>query len=381
MAGVGREVAIVGVGFSDIGRRTGLSLKQLTAQSITAALSDSGVRPDEVDGVATHCFPYQFVSAVETGGMMGFQNLAWLSGNAEGPSFVSAAIHALAAVASGSCEVAVATRSIQRDGAAGLVPPAEVGEWPQFVEPFGGGAGVQWAAMFMRRMMHEFGWTEESFGRQMIAQRQFATMNEAALIREPLTMEGYLSSRALARPVKLLDCDYPVDSSASVIVTTVERARDLRQPAVIVDAWSFGTLDRPWGAMELTPDMTESSPHNAARRMWAKSSLTPADVDVAGIYDGFSMIVLNWLEALGLCGRGEASDFVAEGHTGLGGSVPVNCDGGSTNVGRTHGGNHIIEVVQQLRGACGDRQTPGAEVGVATNAVGAFSGCMVMRRE
>jgi acetyl-CoA acetyltransferase len=376
----GREVAIAGVGFSTIGRRTGLTLPQLTAQCVTAALLDSGLDAKDVDGVATHCFPYQFVSAVETGGMMGFQDLAWLSGNAEGPSFISAAIHAIAAVASGSCEVAVAIRTIQKDGAAGLVPSERVSGWQQFVEPFGGGAGVQWAAMFMQRMMYEFGWTEESFGNQMIAQREFAALNENALIRDPLTMEQYLSSRSLSRPVKLLDCDYPVDSGSAVIFTTAERARDLKQPLVLVDSWSFGTLDRPWGAMELTPDMTKSSPHNATRRMWEKTSLKPSDLDVAGIYDGFSMIVMNWLEALGVCGRGEAADFVAEGNTRLGGSLPVNCDGGSANVGRTHGANHMIEVVRQLRGQSGNRQRPNAQVGVTTNAVGAFAGCVLMHK-
>jgi acetyl-CoA acetyltransferase len=376
-----RAVAIVGVGYSQIGRRTGLSLDQLTAQSITAALADAGLAPAEVDGMATHNFHHQYVSAVETAGMMGFKELAWLSGNAEGPSFISAVIHALSAVASGTCNVAVATRTIHREGAAGVAPGEQAQGWLQFVEPFGGGAGVQWAAMFMRRMMHEFGWTEESFGRQMIAQREFAQLNPNALISAPLTMTEYLESRPLSRPVKLLDCDYPVDSSSSVVITTIDRARDLKQPVVIADSWSFGTVARPWGGMELVPDMTTSAPHAAAGRMWERSSLTPADVHVAGLYDGFSMIVMNWLEAFGLCGRGEASDFVADGHTRLGGSVPVNCDGGSVNVGRTHGANHVIEVVRQLRGDCGNRQRAGAEVGIAGNAVGVFAGCMVMRRD
>jgi len=349
-----RRVAIVGIGYSTVGRNTGLSLEQLTAESVAAAIADAGVKPTDIDGVASHCFPHQFVSSYETAAMMGLSELTWMSGSAEGPAFLTAGVHAAAAVASGTCEMAVAIRTIQRLGATGTGSQDRAPGRARFLHPFGAGQAVQWAALFKQRVMHEFGWPEEAFGRQMVAQREFATLNPGALLREPMTLEDYLSSRYVSKPLRLFDCDYPVDASGAVIFTTEERARDLNQTPVFVASWSFGTSRQ--ASFELISDMTTTSSHVAAARMWSRTSLAQ-DVHVAGLYDGFSVITLNWLEALGFCGRGEAADFVADGHTRLGGRLPVNCDGGAANVGRVHGVNHVAEVVQQLRGRSGAAAT------------------------
>jgi len=128
-------------------------------------------------------------------------------------------------------------------------------------------------------------------------------------------------------------------------------------------------------------DMVQSSPHQSARQLWAQTDLSPADVDCAQLYDGFTIIVFHWLEALGFCPVGESGRFVEEGNTRLGGTIPVNTDGGACNVGRRHGANFCIESVRQLRGECGPRQVPGAEVSVWANADGPFSGAMLMRAD
>jgi acetyl-CoA acetyltransferase len=132
------------------------------------------------------------------------------------------------------------------------------------------------------------------------------------------------------------------------------------------------------GDFHLVEDMPHSSPWNASRRMWSRTSLKPADVDIAGLYDGFTFIAMQWLEALGFCGEGESGPFVEEGNTRPGGAIPTNTDGGACNVGRRHGANFFIEVTRQLRGEAGDRQIPGAEVGVVSNAVGGFSACALL---
>ena len=379
MTGSGRRVAIVGVGYSTVGRDTGLSLKQLIAQGAAAAMADGGVEQADIDGVAMHAFPPHFVPAYECGALLGLPSLKWTSGSIEGPAFLSAGIHAAAAVASGTADVVLALRPMLRLGATGPTPGARAAGGRQFLEPFGAGRPAQWAGMIKQRMMSEFGWGEEAFGRQMVAQREFAAMNPDALLRDRITLDDYMNTRYVAKPLRLLDCDYPVDSCGAVIFTTEERARDFKQKPVFVESWSFGTSGE--SDFELAEDMTRTSSFAAAAAMWARTSLTPQDVQVAGLYDGFSPITLNWMEALGLCGRGEASDFVAEGNTSLGGRVPVNCDGGATNVGRVHGVNHVAEVVRQLRGTSGDRQRPDAKVGVAANSIAAFTACMLMSAE
>jgi acetyl-CoA acetyltransferase len=376
MSGGGRRVAIVGVGYSTVGRDTGLSLKQLIAQGAKAAMADGGIGQADIDGVAVHAFPPHFVPAYECGALLGLPSLTWTSGSIEGPAFLSAGIHAAAAVASGTADVVLALRPMLRLGATGPAPGARAAGGRQFLEPFGAGRPAQWAGMIKQRMMSEFGWGEEAFGRQMVAQREFAALNPDALLRDRITLDDYMNTRYVAKPLRLLDCDYPVDSCGAVIFTTEERARDFRQKPVLVESWSFGTSAE--SDFELAEDMTRTSSFSAAADMWARTSLTPQDVQVAGLYDGFSPITLNWMEALGLCGRGEASDFVAEGNTSLGGRLPVNCDGGATNVGRVHGVNHVAEVVRQLRGTSGDRQRPGAEVGVAANSIAAFTACMLL---
>jgi acetyl-CoA acetyltransferase len=161
-----------------------------------------------------------------------------------------------------------------------------------------------------------------------------------------------------------------------VIFTTEERARDLKQKPAFVEASALSAISDL--SFENLPDMVRTSPHHCADLLWSRTELTPADVDCAQLYDGFTVITVEWLEALGLCPEGEAGAFLAAGETRLGGSMPVNTDGGACNVGRRHGANFCIEATRQIRGQCGERQVPDAEVVVWTNAVGPFSAAFLM---
>jgi acetyl-CoA acetyltransferase len=167
-----------------------------------------------------------------------------------------------------------------------------------------------------------------------------------------------------------------VDSASAVIFTAADRAADARPKPVFVEAMSYSAVK--YLTFENIDDMNQNSPFHAACELWKRTDLKPADVDCAQLYDGFTIIVFQWLEALGFCGLGESGPFVEAGHTRLGGRIPVNTDGGACNVGRRHGANFCIESIRQLRGDCGIRQVPGAEVAVWANAVGPFSGTMLM---
>lgn len=381
----GRRVAIAGVGYSTIGRHTGLSSDELVIQSTRAALEDAGLGVADVDGLVS-----VGSNTIENAWMLGIAPLRWWNSAAEAPAFVYAAQQAITAIASGFCETAIAMRIIQQqptgkkllsDSAKShpmTAQMARAGGDRQFLLPMGLGSPVNWAGMLTQRYMAQYGATEEHFGHHVIAQREHAARNEDAFFRDPLTMDDYLASRYVSKPVRLLDCDYPCDSGSAIVFTTEERARDLRKPAVLVES-AVLTAIRDIN-FEILSDMVETSPHACAKDLWDRTDLGPGDVSTAHLYDGFSIIPFQWLEALGFCGPGEAGPFIEAGHTRPGGSLPMNTDGGACNVGRRHGANFCIEAVRQLRGEAGDRQVDGAEVSVFTNSFGPFCGAVLLTR-
>ena len=373
----GNRVAIVGVGYSTIGRRTGLTPGQLTTQCVQAALDDAGMTVADIDGYST-----MGGEAMADAWMLGITPINYFFNPAGGPAFVYPAIHAISAIASGLAHTVIATRIIQQQPsssamASGTAPPrrASTGDG-QFTAPFGLLSPTQNIAGFLaRRHMVQFGTTEEQFGAHVATQREWASMNDDAFFHDRLTVEDYLNSRYISKPVRLLDCDYPCDSGSAVIFTTEERARNWRKKPVFIETHALSAVQ---DGFDLLHDQAQSSPWHCARELWSRTDLTPADVDCAQLYDGFTIITFQWLEALGFCAAGEAGPFVEAGNTRPGGSMPVNTDGGACNVGRRHGANFCIEGVRQLRGESGRRQVPDAKVTVWTNAVGPFAGAVLM---
>ena len=374
-----RKVAIVGVGYSDVGRNTGVSERHHAAQAAVRALDDAGLEASDIDGASTWGG-----DAVDFAWMLGFDRLQWSLNVGVSPAFITPAYHAAMAVAHGHAETVMAFRIMMQQppsaalaaGSATLGAPSP-GD-TQFQFPFGNFSPTQWAGLLMNRYMHETGATEETFARFAEIQREYALMNPDALQKAPLSAEDYLALPYITKPLRILDCDYPCDSGSAVIFTTEERARDLKQPMVLVDASAISAIHDM--NFEVLPDMVRTSPAHCAELLWSRTDLTPDDVDSAHLYDGFSVITFQWLEALGLCPPGHAGDFIMEGNTALGGKVPTNTDGGAINVGRRHGANFCIEAVRQLRGQCGERQVDGAEVSVWANAVGMFSGAMLLTK-
>ncbi|MCU1346921.1 MAG: putative lipid transfer protein [Acidimicrobiia bacterium] len=372
-----RRVAIVGVGYSQVGRNTGLSERHHAAQAAVAALDDAGLKASDIDGATTWGG-----DATDFAHMLGMGPLNYHLNVGVSPAFITPAIHAAMAVAEGLTDTCMAFRiMMQQPSSAALSAGSAALQSPSMADaglmyPFGDFSPTQWAGLLMTRYMHDTDATEEHFAEFAVVQREYAMKNENALQRSPLSKDDYLAAPYISKPLRLLDCDYPCDSGSAVIFTTEERARDLRQKAVFVEASALSSI----GDMnfELLPDMTHTSPAHCAKNLWARTDLTPADVDCAQLYDGFSIITFQWLEALGLCEPGQAGPFIAAGGTRLGGAMPTNTDGGACNVGRRHGANFCIEATRQLRGECGDRQVTDAEVAVWANAVGPFSGAMLL---
>jgi acetyl-CoA acetyltransferase len=373
------RVAVAGVGYSTIGRRTGLSAQQLTVQCVKAALEDSGLRAADIDGYST-----LGGDSLVDAKMLGMEPLDFFFTGGMSPAYVHPALMAVAAINSGLAHTVMTTRIImqQPSGAerlAGPSVPAGIGGDMQFMAPIGGGSPTQWAGMLTRRHMAQFGTTEDNFADHVVTQRYHASMNEDALFREPLTTEDYFASRYVAKPLRLLDCDYPCDSGSAIIYTTEERARDMRQQPVFVESYALSAISDL--NFEILEDMAVTSPKHCADQLWARTDLRPKDIDCAQLYDGFTIITFQWLEGLGFCGPGEAKDLIKEGVTRLGGRLPVNTDGGACNVGRRHGANFCIEATRQLRGECDVRQVPDAKVAVWTNAVGPFGGVVLLTSE
>jgi acetyl-CoA acetyltransferase len=383
MSNVSSRVAIAGVGFSEVGRRLELTDNELINQAVTAAMTDAGMTPKDIDGIAT-----MGGNAMAIGQLMGIMPLNFFFTSAGGPAFVEPAVQAMSSVGSGMAHTCVAIRLIRRATSTGgaRATAASGGDQPrqlrvegdnQFSAPFGSGAaGATIGAFQMQRHMQQYGTTYEQFAINAINARYNASLHPEALFRDPITVEDYLGARFVSEPLRLLDCDYPVDSASAVIFTTADRARDWRAKPIHVEAWALSAI-RGFD-MSLIDDFTWNSPAHCAEVLWSRTDLTPADVDCAQLYDGFSIITFEWLEALGFCGRGEAGSFIEEGNTRLDGLLPLNTDGGACNFGRRHGANFCIEAVRQLRGEAGDRQVPGAEVAVWTNAVGVFGGAALL---
>jgi acetyl-CoA acetyltransferase len=390
-----RRVAAVGVGYSTQGRQLGLSSRELALQASVAAIADAGLAPRAIDGCAllwgfngpsSAAVGLDIPSSVDIAYVLGSEELRWFSDAVTGPGYVGPAITAVAAIQSGLCDTVLTLRVIRQPltsaqlAERGLPAPVEASvaeDDRQFTMPFGSLTPVQFiAGLHTQRYMHLYGATEEEFALHAVAKRGWASLNEDALFRDPLSVEDYLAARYISKPVRLLDCDYPIDSASAVVYTTEERARDLARRPVLVESMAYTAIKYlPFGNLD---DIVDSAPHRCGRELWDRSGVGPADIDVAGLYDGFAIHTFQWLEALGFCDRGAAGPFVASGATAVGGALPVNTDGGMANVGRRHGANFCIEVVRQLRGDAGARQVPGAEVGVWTNASDNWAGAMVM---
>lgn len=383
-----RAAVLSGVGQSAIGRQLDRSALQLTLDAIGAAVADAGLTVDDIDGLAM--FPggghanvpgYAGANLYEVQDALGVTT-TWRQGQVEGMTlpFYGPAL----AVAGGQARHVVVWRTVKEGSAArraggrpayGSVHP--VAEGPQaWLLPVGALSPVCQVAPYATRYLHRYGATREQLAWIPVTQRAHAGRNPAAVYRDPLTVDDYLAARMISWPMCLYDCDVPVDGATALVVSAAETAADLRAP-VRIEAMAGVVDGRP--SWEQWEDMGRVGNATAAA-MWARTDLRPADVDVAQLYDGFTIEVVWWLEALGFCGEGEAGAFVDGGtRIALDGALPLNTWGGQLSGGRLHAAfGHTAEAVRQLRGEAGGRQVDGAEVVAVTNAGGFEAGAALL---
>ncbi len=385
MTGLAREVAIVGVGTSPVSRGGDPRVELLAVTACGNAMEDAGLNGRDIDGVFQYSFGWDSPDCHYIQQALGIPDLAaYIDVGGMGPSGLGGALAGIMAVASGACDTAVVFRAISQSagntGSArgGGAPAGAMGASFPFTMPYGYFPIIPAIGLMMRRRMAELGGSQEDYGYIAINARKWAAMNEHAILRDPITMDDYLNSRLLADPLRLLDCDYPVSGASATVITTAERARDLRKRPVAVDAIAYATGPNPdWLQAE---DFIFGATRRCAERLWSRASVTANDVDLVELYDGFTHITISWIEALGFCGIGEAGDFLDKGRRiGPGGDAPLNTHGGQLAAGRLHGLAHLVEAVSQLRGECGERQVPDARVAVVTNAHGPQCGAVVLR--
>jgi acetyl-CoA acetyltransferase len=377
--GLARRAAIVGVGATEFSKDSGRSELRLAVEAVTAALDDAGLEPADVDGYAI--FGIDNNPAIEVNRNIGGGDLRFFGRTHYGGGAACATVlQATMAVATGVantvvCYRAMNERSQQRFGA-GVQgrPPAATTENAHFswYAPHGLLTPASWVAMNARRYMHETGATSEDFGRVSVVDRKHAATNPAAWFHgKPITLEDHQSSRWIVEPLRLLDCCQESDGAVAVVVTSLERARNLRRkPAVIAGAAQGASSEQQMMTGYYTESITGLPEMGlVARQLYESAGIGPEDVQTAVIYDHFTPYVLMQLEEFGFCGRGEAVDFVREGHIELGGRLPINPHGGQLGEAYIHGMNGISEAVRQVRGTAVN-QVEGVEHVVVTAGTG-----------
>jgi acetyl-CoA acetyltransferase len=370
------KTAIVGIGYSEITRRPQKALGLFAVDACRAAILDAGLRADEVDGLAT--YPESpFAGAGNRDGqdvvsVMYIVNhlplapdIQWYA-QIETGMIASPIIEAVNAILAGACKTVLVWRALHRPAARGAPgrppgPPRPAGDL-QYLATYGCSSIVQWHALAWQRYIYRYGATRDALAALALNSRRNANLNPGAFFyKETLSRDDYLKARWIAEPLCLFDCDVPVDGCVAIVITSADRARDLRNPPAFIAGYGQNTAPRRALLHYALDDYMECG-GSLARKLWSSAGLGPGDMDAAQLYDGFNPSTLYWLEAAGFCPLGEGGSFVLNGRIALEGELPINTFGGSLSEGRLHGMGHVAEAVRQVTGRAEQRQIKDAEV-------------------
>ncbi|GFH38736.1 lipid-transfer protein [Streptomyces pacificus] len=368
---LGGRAAVAGIGATEFSKDSGRSELRLAVEAVRAALDDAGLSPSDVDGMVTFTMdtnPEITVAQAAGIGELSFFSRVHYGGGAACATVQQAALAVAAEVADVVvCYRAFNERSGRRfgSGVQRREPSAE-GVALGWNLPFGLLTPASWAAMTAQRYLHTHGLTPEAFGQVAVAGRRYAARNPAAYFHgRPITLDDHAASRWIVEPLRLLDCCQETDGGQALVVTSLERARDLPHPPAVVLAAAQGAGPAQEQMTSYYRDDLAGLPEMGvvARQLWRTSGMGPADIDVGIIYDHFTPYVLMQLEEFGFCGRGEAAEFVAAD------GLPLNTHGGQLGEAYLHGMNGIAEAVRQLRGTSVN-QTAGAASVLVTAGTG-----------
>ena len=384
--GIRDKAAIVGIGETEFSWDSGRSELQLASEAIAAACNDAGISPHEIDGIIR----YDWDSNNETKLVqsLGIRNLRhWESISFGGGAANATVAHAAGAIAAGYCTYAVCFRAANLRSGMRLgqarAPERIPGGEHSFEAPWGGLAPAHHFAMFAQRYMHEYGATSRDFGWVAVTLRHHASRNPRALRREPITIDDHQNSRIIAEPLRVLDFCQENDGAAAIVMTTAERARELRHGATLtlVEAAAQGSGPMV-GGIVYRPDLKVAESVHTARDLWARARLTAKDMDAFMFYDHFTPFCLLGLEAYGFVPFGEAKDFVQGGHNiRFDGILPTNTHGGNHSEAYIHGLTHPQEAVRLIRGTS-TSQPPSKQINrvLSCSSVAQLSAAVIIRR-
>ncbi len=394
-----RRACITGAGQSEIGRRLYRDPLELTLDACLAAIDHAGLTTADIDGLSTYHDPMAQPPGFSGGGAYEVIDalrlkVGWYGSGIETSGQLGSVINACLAVASGLANHVVCFRSVYEGSAQGekgraAVMPGGGGGgggfkasgYTEWTLPFSAPSAAIWIAMYAQRHFHQYGTTREQLAWIALNGRRNAELNPNAIYRDPMTFDDYMAARMISTPFCLYDCDVPCDGATAVIVSRVDRAKDMRNQPLRVEAVGTRLDGRPsWDQFD---DLSTMANRAAGKQLWTRTELEPSDVQMAQLYDGFSWITMSWLEALGLCPLGESGAFIEGGERiARDGQLPLNTHGGQLSSGRLHGYGFLHEAATQMWGQAGARQIASPpEVGVVAAGGGNTCGCLLLVRD
>lgn len=365
------SAAIVGVGYTDLTAASGRGVLALATEACGAAVDDAGLDARDIDGILSFSVmhdsvPCQAVATALAARELRFAVDADLGGQAPCHLVGLAAM----AIEAGRARNVVVFRAMNGRSGSRVGTMQFAGMGAQYRYPIGYDAYLMYVAMWARRFLLETGQGADDLAAVAVAQRAYARENERAFRRQALAPDDYFAEPYVVEPFRASDCTVEVDGACAVVLTSLERARDMPHPPVVVAGSAYRAGPRSGldiGDHLLWDDYTRNYTSLLREELFGRAGVTPADVQVAEIYDCFTSTVLMGLEGLGFCDRGESGAFVRSGATALGGRLPTNTNGGLLAEGYLHGMNTVAEAALQVRGGAGPRQVPRHDVAVVTS--------------